>query len=237
MKTRAETTLFLIESLDGKISTGSTDNLDVDKDLKRIHGVKEGLPQYYELEKQTDPFSLNSGRVMAKIGVNVRTDEPKKMGCSFIILDTNHLTAQGITYLAKWVKVLYLVTTNTAHPAYKVKEQHSNIIIINYEKEVDLDDLFKVMYSKYGAEKITLQSGGTLNAQFLRQNLIDHVSIVIAPCLIGGKDTQSLIGGSSLQTEHDLHNIKPLKLVSCTVLNNSYVHLQYDVTQETIIDN
>ena len=65
---RPITTLFMLESLDGKISSGSSDNLDVDKDFCRIDGVKEGLHQYYELEEETDTFSLNTGRVMAKIG-------------------------------------------------------------------------------------------------------------------------------------------------------------------------
>ena len=50
MKKRPVTTLFMLESLDGKISSGSSDNLDVDKDFCRINGVKEGLHQYYELE-------------------------------------------------------------------------------------------------------------------------------------------------------------------------------------------
>ena len=40
---RTYNTLFILESLDGKISTGSVDSLDVDQDFKRIHGVKEGL--------------------------------------------------------------------------------------------------------------------------------------------------------------------------------------------------
>ncbi|KKT30174.1 MAG: hypothetical protein UW16_C0017G0017, partial [Microgenomates group bacterium GW2011_GWC1_44_10] len=73
---RTYNTLFLIQSLDGKISTGDTNFLDVDLDFKRIHGVKEGLSQYYDIEKTTDPFSLNSGKVMAKIGVNLRTAKP-----------------------------------------------------------------------------------------------------------------------------------------------------------------
>ena len=66
---RPITTLFMLESLDGKISSGSTDNLDADKDFCKIDGVKEGLHQYYELEQETDVFSLNTGRVMTKIGV------------------------------------------------------------------------------------------------------------------------------------------------------------------------
>ena len=47
---RVETTLFLVMSLDGKITSGNHDSLDPDKDWKRIVGVKEGLHQYYEHE-------------------------------------------------------------------------------------------------------------------------------------------------------------------------------------------
>ncbi|MGD0920073.1 MAG: hypothetical protein ABSB22_26855 [Thermodesulfobacteriota bacterium] len=63
--TRPFTTLFLLVSVDGKITSGDTDELDPDRDWKRIAGVREGLNQYFELEQQTDQFSLNSGRVMA----------------------------------------------------------------------------------------------------------------------------------------------------------------------------
>ena len=39
---RAVTTLFMLMSVDGKISTGSSDEMDVDKDFPNITGVKEG---------------------------------------------------------------------------------------------------------------------------------------------------------------------------------------------------
>lgn len=38
-------TLFMLMSVDGKISTGSSDELDVDKDYPTITGVSEGLHQ------------------------------------------------------------------------------------------------------------------------------------------------------------------------------------------------
>jgi 2,5-diamino-6-(ribosylamino)-4(3H)-pyrimidinone 5'-phosphate reductase len=219
-----------MESLDGKISTGDTDNRDVDKDFPLIDGVKEGLHQYYDIEKTTDPFSLNTGRVMAKIGLNTKNEEPTKIGCSFIIIDNKpHLTEKGTEYLAKWVKHLYLVTTNENHPAFKLKEKHSNITILKYEEKIDLTNLLERMNGEHGAEKITIQSGGTLNSAFIRQGLIDKVSIVIAPCLIGGSDTASLVGGESLKTKEDLEKIKPLRLVDCKKLDNSYVHLVYEV--------
>jgi len=52
---RAETTLCLVISLDGKITTGSTDSLDSDSDWKRIVGVKEGFAQYYKMEQSLGP--------------------------------------------------------------------------------------------------------------------------------------------------------------------------------------
>lgn len=42
------TTLIVLVSVDGKISTGATDETDVDRDLPQIPGLKEGLHQYKE---------------------------------------------------------------------------------------------------------------------------------------------------------------------------------------------
>lgn len=236
VNSKPETTLFMIESLDGKISTGDSDELDVDKDFKRIVGVKEGLKQYYDLEKQTDLFSLNTGRVMQKIGINERTLTPKKMDCSFIIIDNKpHLTESGVAYLAQWVKTLYLVTTNKNHPAFALKNEHSNIEILFYEV-IDLGDLLGRLKSQYNVDKLTIQSGGTLNAEWIRHGLIDHISVVVAPVLIGGKNTSTLIDGDSLHTEKDLLKLRALKLVKCEILDNSYIHVMYDVINDTRIE-
>ena len=55
---RPFTTLFMLMSVDGKISTGDNDNMDVDVDFPNIDGVREGLQQYYDIEAQTDLFSF-----------------------------------------------------------------------------------------------------------------------------------------------------------------------------------
>ena len=59
-KIKPITTLFMLMSVDGKISTGAVDELDVDWEFPRINGMKEGVYQYYEIEKTTDLWSLNS---------------------------------------------------------------------------------------------------------------------------------------------------------------------------------
>lgn len=223
------TTLFMLVSLDGKINSGNSDILDADKDWCQIDGVKEGLQQYYDIEQTTDLFSLNTGRVMVKIGINERKENPSKSPCSFIIIDNKpHLNENGIDYLCKWVNTLYLVTINKNHVAYKLKENYQNLIILEYDK-LDLKLLLEDLNKKYNVDYLTIQSGGNLNGLFLRENLIDYVNIVIAPLLVGGKDTSTLIDGDSITTPEELNKLRALKLIECNKLDNSYIQLKYKV--------
>jgi 2,5-diamino-6-(ribosylamino)-4(3H)-pyrimidinone 5'-phosphate reductase len=220
-------TLFLMISVDGKISTGGSDERDTDKDYKVIPGIKEGVHQYYDLERLTDRYSLNTGRTMAKIGVNTAKNPIHCPDVTFIIIDNNHLTAQGVQNLCANLEALILVTHNMKHPAFQ--EKLDNLFIIYYENEIDFVDLFAKLKKDFKIERITIQSGGTMNSILLRNNLIDKLSVVVVPCLIGGKQTATLVDGSSLFSEEDLKLIKVLKLEKAEVLKDSFLHLTYDV--------
>ena len=222
---RPITTLFMLMSVDGKISTGASDNLDMDKDFPKITGVKEGLHQYYEIEQTTDLWSLNSGRVQAKIGVNA-ADMPDKTPVSFAVIDNKHLTEHGIRYFCALSKQFVLITSNKNHPAFEMEEDNLHII---YQNELSPEDALARLKADYGCERITLQTGGTLNGLFLREKLIDLVDIVVAPVLVGGKDTATLIDGKSLLSENELSKLCVLKLQECVVLENSYLRLRYKV--------
>lgn len=222
---RPVTTLFMLMSVDGKISTGATDDLDVDKDFPKIAGVNDGLHQYYEIERTTDLWSLNSGRVQAKMGVNNK-GMPNKTPVSFMLIDNTHLNENGIRYFCALSEQFVLVTSNADHPAFDVNENNLHII---YQKELSLKDALAKLKSEYGCERVTIQSGGTLNSLFLREKLLDYVDIVVAPVLIGGKDTATLIDGKSLLSENELSNLGVLKLQECVILEDSYLRLRYEV--------
>lgn len=231
------TTLFMLMSVDGKISTGDVDDRDVDKDFPRIEGINNGLHQYYEIEQTTDLFSMNSGKVMAKVGVNAKKEKIDKTPVSFIIIDNKpHLTETGVEYFIKLSKTFFLVTTNKNHPAFKYKNT-KNIEIIYYKDRIDFIHLFSVLNTQYYIESMTLQTGGTLNAILLRNKLIDKISIVVAPALIGGNQTPTLIDGDSLKSLNDLGFVKSLVLQDVRKLKDSYIQLKYDVVNDTkIID-
>ena len=217
---RPITTLFLLMSVDGKISTGSTDELDVDRDFPKIPGVREGLHQYYEIEQTTDLWSFNTGRVQAKMGVNER-EFPDKTPVSFVLLDNHHLTEHGVRYFCAKSKQAVVITSNASHPAFHVdadnlhcaKSKQAVVITSNashpafhvdadnlhiiYQERPSLGDALERLKKECGCERLTVQSGGTVNSLFLRGKLLDYVDIVVAPVLIGGKDTPTLIDGKS----------------------------------------
>jgi len=223
---RTFNTLFMLSSIDGKISTGGVDKRDTDKDFWKIKGVKEGLQQYYNIEKTTDRHSFNTGKVMKKINAN---NNKFKLNCpdvNFIIVDNNHLTEKGVKNLIKRTNKLYFITKNKNHPAFKFKKE---LELIYYPSKIDFKDLFKKLKVKYNVKRVTIQSGGTLNSILIREGLIDRISFVFAPCLIGGKNTSTLVDGKDLISESDLKKIKSLKLHKIKRLRDNYLHLIYYV--------
>jgi 2,5-diamino-6-(ribosylamino)-4(3H)-pyrimidinone 5'-phosphate reductase len=225
MKNRPITTLFMLSSVDGKISTGASDLLDVDIDFPKINGVAQGLHQYYEIERTTDLWSLNSGRVQAKIGVN-SSEFPNKCPVSFVVIDSKNLNEHGVRYFCALSNKFVLVTTNEKHPAYSITEPNLHII---YQPKLDLRGALETLYEVHGCNRITIQTGGTLNGLFLRDKLFDYVDIVFAPVLIGGKETSTLIDGMALTTPQEIELLGALKLEKCDVLEDSYIRLRYKV--------
>ena len=142
---RPVTTLFMLLSVDGKISTGATDEMDVDRD----------------------------------------------------------------------------------HPAVHVKEENLHII---FQEKLSLAAALTVLKEQFGCERLTIQSGGTVNGLFLREKLFDFVDVVVAPALIGGKDTSTLIDGPSLQARDELAQVGVLRLTEAVPLQDSYLRLRYQVT-------
>lgn len=223
-----KTTLFMFMSLDGKISTGSNDDRDFDKDLSNIGGAKDGLQQYYKLEEKTDWYSFNTGRCMEKVGWNDNKASIKQLPVVFVIVDNKpHLTARGVENLIRRTEKLYIITTNNDHPASKISNEQ--LEVINYEQTIDFTELFDRLSEK-GVKAMTIQSGGDMNATLLRDGLINELSVVIAPILVGGKDTQSIIGGESIKSVEDLQKIKSLELVNIERLEHNYIHVHYKIS-------
>lgn len=232
-------TLFILQSLDWKINpwdSWDSEDLSPWREMTKIVWTREWIQQYYDLEMETDLHSLNSWRAMKSIWIN-REDFILNVysEVSFIIIDSSHLNEIWVSNLAKWLKKLYLLTTNLNHPVFEVQKNFKNIEIFFYKDRVDFVDLMNKLKNVYKIENITIQSGWTLNYELLQNNLIDKISLVVAPVLIWWKDTPTLIDWKSIKNISELSKLKALKLTKVNQLKNSYLHLQYDVIKETKI--
>ena len=85
-----------------------------------------------------------------------------------------------------------------------IKENNLSVIL---QESLSLSTALKVLKNNYNCDRLTIQSGDTLNSLFIREKLIDYVDIVVAPALISGKDISTLIGGESLMSTSDLDKI------------------------------
>jgi len=233
-------TLFLLQSLDWKINPWNDGDLWIFsqwKDFAKIKWLQEWIMQYYELEQNTDLHSLNTGKVMKTIWIN---DEKSNFSIywevSFIIIDSKHLTEVWVNKLASNLKKLYIITTNKNHPVFEIKRDFQNIEILFYEEKINFKDMMNKLEKVYKIKNITLQSGWTLNSELFKNNLINKLSIVIAPVIIGGKDTPTLVDWKSITKIEELHKLKVLKLNKINKLKNSYIHLEYDVLDKIEIN-
>lgn len=97
------------------------------------------------------------------------------------------------------------------------------------QDSLNLTDALRSLEVDYGCKRLTIQSGGTVNGLFLRNKLIDYVDVVVAPILVGGKDTTSLIDGNSITSFDELNLLGVLQLQECEVLEHSYIRIRYKV--------
>ena len=98
-----------------------------------------------------------------------------------------------------------------------------------FQEKLSLADALSVLKERFGCKRLTIQSGGTVNGLFLREKLFDYVDVVVAPVLIGGKDTATLIDGRSLQGSDELARLGVLRLMEAVPLQDSYLRLRYQV--------
>jgi 2,5-diamino-6-(ribosylamino)-4(3H)-pyrimidinone 5'-phosphate reductase len=129
--------------------------------------------------------------------------------------------------MSRKCKRLIIVTSNKSHPAYSSKE--TNIQIIEYSGKLKMKWMLEQL-ALSGCKAATIQTGSTLNCEFLREHVIDKVNVVIAPILVGGLNTVSLIDGRDVRT---LSDIGVLELKQVKKLKNSYIELFYDVVNNT----
>jgi riboflavin biosynthesis pyrimidine reductase len=72
------------------------------------------------------------------------------------------------------------------------------------DKLVDLESALQVLREE-GIQRLLVEGGGTLNQELLRLNLMDRISVYIAPLIFGGETSPTFVNGTGLELEEAIH--------------------------------
>ena len=173
-------------SIDGKIATISGDsNLSSKKDLIRLH----------KLRSQVDAILVGKN--------TVNKDDPlltvrysKGKNPIRIVLDSYGTISNKskILQTSKKVKTIIVVSKKiTKKNLQKLKKFPVEIMVVG-KNQVNIKSLMKNL-GKKKIKTILLEGGGTINWEFIKNNLVDEFFITITPFILGGKKAITLVQG------------------------------------------
>ena len=197
---RPTTTLILPISADGKLISRDALLTDKDPSWRTQPKVIGYLQQFYDFST-SDAYTLTTGAVMALSGVNTKSGNPEPSNLKLVVLDFNHdLTEKGINYLEKSVQELIVV---------KEESSPTKILSSLYEKKV---------------HKLTIHST-PMNAVWIEQGLIDYLTLIIYPLVVGESGTP--VTSIGLTTPQTLH------LIETRTFDTNYICLRYTINEAT----
>ena len=198
-------------SIDGKISTRSNDSkLSSQEDSIRLH----------KLRSKVDAILIGKNTLLQDDPL-LTVRHTKGKNPTRIILDSKGTISKN----SKIIKTSDKIPTIIAVSKKISKANLSKLkklpveIIISGENSVNLKLLMKKLATKK-IKTILVEGGGTVNWEFIKNNIFDELIITLSPYLIGGNDAISLVEGKGFAK---IVNSPNLKLKSVKRLKNHLV--------------
>lgn len=91
--------------------------------------------------------------------------------------------------------------------------------------EIDLAQALATLRREFGIERLLLEGGGNINGAFFAEGLVDELSVIVAPALVGRLNEQGIVAHG----EEGLTGKVRLSLLGCEALAHGLLHLRYAV--------
>jgi len=201
-------------SIDGKISTRAGDSkLSSKEDIIRLHKLRSKVDAILIGKNtllQDDPL-LTVRYTKGKNPIRIILDSKGTISKNSKIIKTSNDNLTIIAVSKKISKINLL------------KLQKLPVeIIVSGENSINLKLLLKKLASKK-IKTILVEGGGTVNWEFIKNNLFNELIVTLSPFLIGGNDAISFVEGKGFAK---ISNSPNLKLKSIKRLKN-YLVLNY----------
>jgi 2,5-diamino-6-(ribosylamino)-4(3H)-pyrimidinone 5'-phosphate reductase len=127
-----------------------------------------------------------------------------------------------------WREVVALCSQTTPRAYLEYLERSQVDCVVAGEDYVDLRAALEELNARYGVRVVRVDSGGTLNGVLLRAGLVDEVSVLVSPCLVGGTTPRSVYRAPDLDSPAGL---TPLRLVHLERMSGDTVWLRFEVVK------
>ena len=156
------------------------------------------------------------------VGINTVLEDNPMLNCRIeenvdpirIICDSNLRIPfeSNIVNTANKIQTI-VVCTNKADKDKQRWLENKGIEVIRQKVKgrVVLSDLMKILGEK-GIDSILLEGGGTLNAQALKENIVNKICCFIAPKIVGGANAKSPIEGKGVEKMMEAYNLRNLEI-------------------------
>lgn len=128
-----------------------------------------------------------------------------------------------------WRDAVAFVSNSTPKEYLDYLKNEGVEYIMAGENKVDFRTALEQLNEKYGVELVRVDSGGTLNGVLLREGLVDEVSILVHPSLVGGLKPQSMFRAPDLTSEE---GVIQLKMINIQKAKDDIVWLMYEVVKD-----
>jgi 2,5-diamino-6-(ribosylamino)-4(3H)-pyrimidinone 5'-phosphate reductase len=123
-----------------------------------------------------------------------------------------------------WGEVTALVSKATPKAYLEELTRLGIDTIVTGDERVDLRAALEALHDRYGIETLRVDSGGILIGALLRAGLVDELSVILSPVLIGGMSPRSFYVAPDLtSTEMAI----PLRLAHVEKAEGDFVWLRY----------
>lgn len=210
-KSRPYVILSAAMTLDGKIGKNATKiKLSSKKDKIRVH----------RLRAKVDGILIGKNTLDAdNPTLSVRYTRGKNP--VRILLDSRGTIKSSSKIIQSCNKIPTIVaTTSLISKKNLLRLEKFPLEVIKCGKtSVDILRLLKILHKKR-IKKILLEGGGIINWSFLKRGLVDELIITIAPYILGGSDSVTLVEGSGFKS---IFSMKKLKLRKIQKIGNEIV--------------
>lgn len=213
----------MMTSIDGRIDCNMTEQLS-------------GVEEYYSTLNSFNAPTTITGKITALLEISLpgkfinkdNTTLNKEMYYKYKDKESYEIIVDSKGSL------LYEDQKDEEHPLLILTSEKVSLEYLNYLKEkhiswiacgkdeVDLKRACEILFNNFNVKRIALVGGGHINAGFLKEGLIDEISILIGPGIDGRDNMCAVFDGLPLDSK-----VIPLKLESVQSFKSGAIWIKY----------